>query len=366
MGQGGGLVDSGVASISTNSRASRSVISQGCTGRPMSGLSEGAHRSCERQPTRTPRRGARRPTAGLRSRVGGSRPTPAGLRELAGEPSRPTPPLGGREEPIWLQLAAGLAQRPLPAERNGGPNGRRCREPERREHRDQPHRHRGALAARPRGVSRGNANPALEGPDLLVERLDRRQRDPVGVDRGDVARVLADPEGAAEVLGHRTDVADRRPLGAVAPLRDRHRAELPEHRPPGDRRDRGLRGLIGERGPGAATRSQGHPGGGRPVGAVDRAHEPHAARRADAELVLRRGSEVEGRASPPTRRHRCGSTSPVSQRRSFQRHSRCWTNRRARRIVARWRCSKSRRPPWRCYRSLDCRRRPRRYRTSQG
>jgi len=73
--------------------------------------------------------------------------------------------------------------------------------------------------------------PPRLGLDQIAQRLDRRQRDPVGVDRVVGAIVAAKAKLGAKVLGHRPHVPGRGGIVVVPPGGDRQRADPVQHQP---------------------------------------------------------------------------------------------------------------------------------------
>ena len=221
--------------------------------------------------------------------------------------------------------------------------------------------------------------PALAlGLQLAAQPLDRRQRDAVGVDRGDVAAVSADPEGAVEVLRHGADVRNRG-LGLVVPAADRQRGHPLEHRRGTDTLEAGFQDLVRGDGPRAPIGEEGAgPRVDEPSLVVERAvvleEEPSVG--ADVELVRsgrvqeavpsgvapHKGAVVHGPCRGDRRRG-CSRPGLRSRcRRAPWRRSRwrsCWCRRRRSRRC-RWPDCSGRRQPLRAVRSPGWRsRRPR-------
>ena len=66
------------------------------------------------------------------------------------------------------------------------------------------------------------------GFQLLVQPLDRRQRNTVGIYRGDGLVAVAQPERGAEILRDRAQVCRTGYLGDIAPGVERHRRKALE------------------------------------------------------------------------------------------------------------------------------------------
>jgi hypothetical protein len=121
---------------------------------------------------------------------------------------------------------------------------------------------------------------------FAMQRLDRRKRDAVLIDRSDVAVVDAGPECGVEILRHRAEVTDAR-IGCVAPCVDWKCGDFGKYGIVIERSDIGLRVAIAQACP-RAFAGRKHGAGRRTLVGVDR----DAARRANHELILGRMLDV--------------------------------------------------------------------------